>query len=153
MPQNFLHVGLIHLMFPNSKIIHVKRNPIDTCFSCYFQNFETGHGYSFNLTTLGKYYLAYQKLMQHWNNILPGKIFELDYENLVTQQETTIREMFDYLNINWHENCIAHHKNSRVPDTASHWQACQPTYDTSIQRWRNYQPYITDLLNELNWKN
>jgi len=82
MPHNFLHIGLISLMYPNAKIIHVKRNPMAICLSCYKQRFTEGHSYSFNIEDLGRYYLAYMDLMNHWNEILPGKVFQVEYETL-----------------------------------------------------------------------
>ena len=151
MPHNFLHIGWIHLMFPNSTIIHIKRNPVDTCLSCYFQNFFPGHSYSDDLQTLGEYYLAYQALMQHWEKVLPNRVLTIQYEDLVSNHKETTSRILQRIGLPWHDNCLEHDKNNRVPNTASHWQACQPTYTSSVQRWMNYQPYIGDLLKALNY--
>ncbi len=150
MPQNFLYLGLIALIFPNAKIIHCQRNALDTCLSCYFQNFNAGQGYSNDLTTLGRYYNDYRRLMHHWEQTLPLEVLNISYEALIDTPESTARRMTDYLNLPWHEQCLQFHTNPRTVTTASYRQVQEPLHRRSIGRWRAYQPYLQPLLDTLN---
>ncbi len=126
MPGNFLYLGLIAIMFPEAKVIHCQRHPLDTCLSCYFQRFRRGHEYSFNLTHLGLYYREYQRLMQHWKDVLPVAPFELHYSELVNHQEELTRNLIDFIGVSWDERCLNFHDNSRPVTTASNWQVRRP---------------------------
>ena len=145
MPHNFLSVGLIALLFPNVKIIHTKRDPIDTCLSIYFQNFNEFHNYAFNLTNLGKHYRQYQRLMQHWHNVLPGRIMDINYEDTIADPEYWSRQLISHIGLEWNDACLSPHKLERSVKTASHWQVRQPIYKTSVQRWKHYEPYLEPL--------
>ncbi len=153
MPQNFLYLGLIALLFPGAKIVHCRRHPLDTCLSCYFQNFNAGQGYSNDLTTLGRYYNDYHRLMNHWRQNLPLEMVEIDYEALIDAPETTLRPLFDYLELPWDEGCLRFHENSQPVATASYQQVRQPLYRHAIGRWSHYrerlQPLIAALEPEL----
>lgn len=147
MPGNFDWVGLIHTVFPNARILHTMRNPVDTCLSIYFQNFSAGHGYANRLEDLAQYYRQYHRLMAHWRKALPPENFlELPYEQLLEDQEGWSRRVIEFIGLEWDERCLDFHKTERKVGTASNWQARQPIYKTSKERWRNYEPYIAPLL-------
>jgi tetratricopeptide (TPR) repeat protein len=147
MPANFLRLGLIHEALPNARIIHMRRNPIDTCLSIYFQHFKTGHSYANDLHDLAHYYGEYLRLMRHWKTRLPeGAILEVPYESLVDDQETWSRTMLRYIGVPWDPCCIDFHRTSRSVMTASKWQVRQKMNRASIERWRNYEEFVAPLL-------
>ncbi len=146
MPHNFLHLGLIHMAFPNAKIIHCRRNPVDTCLSIYFQNFPALHPYAYDLGDLAVFYEQYERFMQHWRKVLPPTtMLEVQYEDLVADQEGGSRRMIEFCGLEWDERCLAFQDNQRVVRTASSWQVRQPLYRTSVARWQKYDPYIGPL--------
>jgi len=145
MPHNFLHVGLIALLFPNVKIIHTKRNAIDTCLSIFFQHFNDAHPYAFNLENLGFHYQQYQRIMCHWHRVLPGRILDINYEDTIDAPEHWSRKLINHLGLEWDDACLAPHKLERSVKTASHWQVRQPIYKTSIQRWKKYEEFLGPL--------
>jgi tetratricopeptide (TPR) repeat protein len=145
MPGNFMYIGLIALMFPNAKIIHVKRNPMATCLSCLKQRFNEGHNYSYDLVDLGHYYLAYLDLMRHWHDLFPGRIFDLEYEALTNNLEKETARLIDYCGLNWDDACLDFHKNVRAVRTASLAQVRKPIYTNSVAFWRNYEEQMEPL--------
>ena len=149
MPHNFLNVGFIALVFPNVKIIRSKRNAIDNCLSIYMQAFNEFHAYKKDLTALGRYYQAYDKLMDHWQTVLPDRVLEVEYEEVVADQEGKSRELIDYLGLPWAPECLNFHKASRAVLTASRWQVRQPIYKRSVERWRNYGDNLKPLIDAL----
>ena len=144
-PLNFWHLGLIQLLFPGTKILHCVRNPLDNCLSNYFQNFTGRLSYASDLASLGDYYLKYQRLMQHWKSVLDVGILDIHYEELVTRPEETCREMLDFCGLPWDDRCLRHHETDRPVVTASYGQVFMPVYHTSIDRWRNYDPHLSQL--------
>jgi tetratricopeptide (TPR) repeat protein len=147
MPANFLRLGLIHEALPNARIIHMRRNPIDTCLSIYFQHFKTGHSYANDLDDLAHYYREYLRLMKHWKARLPeSAILEVSYEGLVEDQETWSRTMLQFIGVPWDPRCIDFHRTSRSVMTASKWQVRQKMNRASIERWRNYEEFVAPLL-------
>ena len=147
MPANFLRLGLIHEALPNARIIHMRRNPIDTCLSIYFQHFKGGHSYADDLDDLAHYYREYLRLMTHWKATLPeGAILEVSYEGLVEDQETWSRTMLQFIGVPWDPRCMDFHRTSRSVMTASKWQVRQKMNAASIERWRNYEEFIAPLL-------
>ncbi len=150
-PLNFLHVGLINLILPNAKIIHTKRNALDTCLSCYFTNFSDGVdlGFSFNLEDTGFYYNQYLRLMTHWESVLPGKMLHIEYETLLDNQEGTTKRILDHIGLPWDERCLRFQDNQRAVNTASKDQVRNGLYKTSVERWRNYEGFIGGLKEEL----
>jgi hypothetical protein len=147
MPANFLRLGLIHEALPNARIIHMRRNPIDTCLSIYFQHFKAGHSYADELDDLAHYYGEYLRLMEHWKSRLPeGAILEVAYESLVDDQETWSRKMLQFIGVPWDPRCIDFHRTDRSVMTASKWQVRQKMHRASIERWRNYEKFIGPLL-------
>lgn len=149
MPDNFRFLGFIQLLFPNARIIHCRRNPLDTCLSCYFQNFEGGHSYSSDLENLGIYYRMYKKLMAHWKNTLELPLLDIEYEQLVQNPEDISKKLFEFCELEWSPDCLEYFKNSRSVVTASYDQVRQPIYQGSIDRWKNYEPYLQPLQNAL----
>ncbi len=146
MPHNFLHLGLIHMAFPNARIIHCRRNPVDTCLSIYFQNFPALHPYAYDLDDLAVLYTQYDRFMQHWRTVIPPTtMLEVQYEDLVADQEGGSRRMIEFCGLDWDERCLAFQDNQRVVRTASSWQVRQPLYRTSVARWQKYEPYIGPL--------
>jgi hypothetical protein len=150
MPANFMAIGLIHVMLPNAKIIHVSRNPVDTCLSCFMQLFSSGQQQSYELSELGKYYVDYARLMEHWRNVLPaGAFLDVQYEDIVAEQETQARRMIAFCGLDWDDACIDFHKNERSIRTASKSQVRQPIYKSSVERWRPYEKFLGPLLDAL----
>lgn len=150
MPHNFLNVGLIALLFPNVKIIHTKRDPIDTCLSIFFQNFKSAHPYAYDLSNLGFHYKQYQRIMRHWHTVLPGRIMDIYYEDTIADPEFWSRRLISHIGLDWDDACLAPHKLERSVKTASHWQVRQPIYKTSVQRWKNYEAFLEPLNQALN---
>ena len=149
MPGNFMHLGLIELLFPNSRIIHCIRDPRDTCLSAYFQDFSRSHPYSCNLSDLGTFYKSYQAVMRHWKNVLRIPIMDVHYEELVSNQEETSRKLVDFCELEWDSNCLNFHKTERFVGTASFDQVNEPMYSKSVSRWKNYENHIGALLDAL----
>jgi tetratricopeptide (TPR) repeat protein len=145
MPNNFMHIGLIRMLFPGARIIHVVRNPIDTCLSCYFTSFAGNHPYSSSLENLINHYKQYQRLMRHWEQALNIDMHTLHYESLVTDTAKEVRELLEYCGLEWHAGCLEFHKNQRYVKTASYQQVRKKIYTDSIERWRNYEAYIGPL--------
>ncbi len=145
LPHNFLHLGLIELLFPQARVIHCVREPLDTCLSIYFHRFNSSHLYARNLHSLGRYYRAYERHMAHWNQVLSLPIFTLRYEDLVEDVEDMSRQLVTFCDLDWDDACLDFHANKRVVNTPSHEQVRRPIYRNAMQRWRNYEPWIGAL--------
>ena len=145
MPSNYLHLGLIALLFPQAKIIHCERDPLDVCVSCFFQNFTGQHAYASDLQALGHYYNQYQRLMAHWENVLPTPILSVSYEQMVSDTENETRRIIDFLELEWQPECLQFHQLDRAVNTASLVQVRKPVYHSAIGRWRNYDKYLQAL--------
>jgi tetratricopeptide (TPR) repeat protein len=147
MPGNFAHLAMIHAALPEARIIHMRRNPIDTCLSIYFQNFHVAHSYAHDLEDLAHYYGEYQRLMQHWRAILPPHaMLEVPYEALVAEQETWSRKMIEFVGLSWDSACLEFHRTHRRVSTFSKWQVRQKISGGSVERWRNYAPFVDPLM-------
>ncbi|MBI2234972.1 MAG: tetratricopeptide repeat protein [Micavibrio aeruginosavorus] len=146
MPANFFRIGMIAAAMPNAKIIHCRRNPVDTCLSCYKQLFARGQYWSYDLEELGRYYLLYEEIMQHWRDVLPGRFYEIDYETTVGDFEHQARALIDYVGLPWDDRCLEPHKNKRTVLTASKTQVIKPVYKTSVESWRNYEAQLQPLV-------
>lgn len=144
-PFNFFHLGVIALLFPQARIIHCRREARDLCLSCYFQNFVSPFPWSADLEDLGRYFNAYRRLMDHWRNVLPLSMLEVDYECVVGDLEGQSRRIIDFLGLPWNESCMAFHQNTRAVTTASSWQVRRPIYATSVGRRRNYEQFLGPL--------
>lgn len=147
MPGNFLRVGLIHAVFPNARIIHVRRHPVDNCLSIYFQHFRGNHPYAYDLENLAFYRREYERLMQHWREVMPAdRYFEFDYEELVADQEGMSRKLIEFCGLEWDDACLNFHENERAIKTASVWQVRQKLYTSSVNRWKHYEAHIAPLM-------
>jgi tetratricopeptide (TPR) repeat protein len=150
MPANYLALGLIPLILPNAKIVHVKRNPVDTCVSCFTRLFNKHQDATYNLYELGRHYANYARLMNHWRAVLPASTFmEVQYEDIVADMEGQARRLIDWVGLPWDDKCLAFHENKRSIRTASVTQVRQPIYTSSVERWRNYEKYLGPLLDVL----
>ncbi len=149
MPHNFMNLGLIALLFPKTRIIHCVRDPRDTCLSIYFQNFGWLHRYGADLSSLGAYYRHYQKLMQHWEEVLELPIITIRYEDMIANQEAVSRKMIAFCELEWDERCLQFHKSDRHVATASYDQVRQKIYTQSKARWKNYEKHIAPLIETL----
>jgi tetratricopeptide (TPR) repeat protein len=149
MPHNFQYIGMIALLFPNAKIIHCTRDPIDNCISCFFNTFNETHGYNTDLHTLGLYYREYKRLMDHWNALLPDRIYECNYETIIADQEAETRRLIDFLGLPWDDACLRFHETERSVTTPSRWQVRQPIYQSSVKRWKKYESKIGPLIEAL----
>jgi len=146
MPGNYRFAGLIALMLPQARIIHVRRDPLDTCLSCFATPFTEGHDYASDLGALGRQYLRYQRLMQHWTALLPpGRILEVRYEDVVADLAGQTRRMLSYLGAEWDESCLRFHRTARPVRTASMAQVRQPLYAGSIGRWQRFERQLAPL--------
>jgi len=146
---NFQLIGLIKLILPNAKIIHCKRDPVDTCLSCFKQNFTGRIRYTYDLTELGEYYRLYSQLMSYWHALLPGFILDLRYEDMVRDQQTQIKRLLDYLGLPMEDACLEFHKSRRRVFTASATQVSRPVYKSSVGTWKKYSVQLEPLLGAL----
>ncbi len=149
LPGNFIRLGLIAMLFPDAKIINCIRNPIDTCLSCYFHDFSGVHSYLYDMDDLVSFYKNYQCLMKHWHETLPVSILDVHYEDVVADQESESRRLFEFLGLEWNENCLEFYNSDRTVVTSSHDQVQKPIYKSSISRWKNYEKHIEPLIRGL----
>lgn len=149
-PSTYFHVGMTHIMLPGAKLIHVTRNPADTCLSCFSKLFARGQDYSYDLEELGRYYRAYHDLMQHWRTVLPaGAFLDVRYEDVVADIEAQARRILEFCGLDWQPGVLDFHKDARSVNTLSAQQVRQPIYGSSLQRWRRYEAMLQPLLREL----
>ena len=173
LPYNYLKIGLIKSLLPNSKIIHCKRNALDTCLSIYFSNFPSiandipssiplhdaliedeinnthSHhinAFSYDLLDIGKKYLTYEEIMVHWKNIFPDDIYQLNYEELILDQEKISRELINHIGLEWDPECLNFYKNKREVKTTSYLQVRKPIYSSSVERWKEYRKFLKPLI-------
>jgi Flp pilus assembly protein TadD len=148
---NFLHAGMIHLALPQAKIIHVTRDPRDTCFSCFANLFRLGDiPYSYDLETLGRHCVRCNELMQHWHAVLPADtIMTVRYEELVAATEEVLRRVIGFIGLPWHDECLRFNRKRRPVRTVSAGQVGRPVYTTSVERWRRFEPHLKPLLDIL----
>jgi tetratricopeptide (TPR) repeat protein len=150
MPTNFQYVGLIHALLPNARLIHVVRDPVETCFSCFSRLFAVGHGHTYDLGELGRYYRAYARLMRHWRETLPaGAMLEVRYEDVVSDLDGQVRRLVAYCGLEWDPACLAFHQTDRPVRTASAAQVRQPIYTASLARSARYSRFLGPLINAL----
>lgn len=149
MPHNFLSLGLIELLFPGARVIHCKRDPVDTCFSMYGLAFNASHPYTSSLEHLGGYYLEYQRLMEHWNAVLSVPILDVQYEELVDDQEGITQQMLEFCGLPWDDRCMSFFEVERVAATHSYDQVRRPIYKQSVKRWKNYEQHLGPLISAL----
>ena len=146
-PANLDYLGFIHRVFPNARFICMQRDPVDTCLSCYFQNFLNAASFTMDLEDLAHYYREHRRLVSHWRSVLPKEVFlEVPYAALVADQEGWSRRIIEFIGLQWDPSVLEFHKTERAVLTASTWQVRQKMYSSSVGRWKNYQKFIGPLL-------
>ncbi|MDH3373931.1 MAG: sulfotransferase [Gammaproteobacteria bacterium] len=149
MPNNFPAVGLIHLILPNAKIIDARRYPLDSCLSNFRQLYGQGQPFTYDLTDIGEYFLEYQRMMDHWHEVLPGRVLTVQYEDVVTDFESQVRRLLEYCELPWEDACLRYHETERPVRTASSEQVRQPVYTKSVHFWRNHEKNLGELIEVL----
>jgi len=145
MPYNFMHLGFIAQLFPGARIVHCRRDPMDSCLSCYFQNFSHGNFQTYRLAHLGAFYRVYEEMMAHWRAVLDLPILDLSYEALVADIEGESRRLVAFLGLDWDPRCLHFHESKRIVNTASFDQVRRPVYGDSVGRWRHYAAHLGPL--------
>jgi hypothetical protein len=145
MPNNFRHLGLIHLMLPNARIIDARREPMACCFSNFKQLFANGQEFTYGLDLIARYYRTYLDLMRHWNRALPGRILRIQHEDLVDDLEGNVRRILDFCGLEFEPQCIEFHKTVRSVRTASSEQVRQPLNRAGLDQWRHFEPWLGPL--------
>jgi len=149
MPNNFASIGLIALILPDAKIVNARRHPLDSCMGSYKQLFYRGQSFTYDLVELGEYYLEYQRLMDHWHEILPGKVLDVQYENMVADQENQTRRLIEHCALPWEDGCLRFYETDRAVITASSEQVRQPIYSKSVNSWRRFESHLGPLIEVL----
>jgi hypothetical protein len=149
MPLNYLYCGLIRRSLPNARIVHVTRHPMAACYAMYKTLFKHGYPFSYDLSEIAQYYAAYRRLMQHWQNTMPGAIYELRYEDLVAEQRGETRKLLEYCGLEWEDTCVAFDRNPTPSTTASASQVRRPLYASSVSQWRHYEKQLGELRERL----
>jgi len=145
MPHNFHHIGFLHKLLPNAKFINCERAPEDTCLSIYFKHFAGHHPYASNLHDLGIHYCEYERLMKHWMNELNIPVLTVKYEDIVSDSKNEVKKILNFIGLEWEDNCMEFHNKKRVVATASYNQVNKKIYSSSIDRWKNYEQYLSEL--------
>ncbi len=146
MPNNFPHIGFLHLILPNAKVIDARRHPLDSCFGTFKQLFAKGQPFSYDLFDLGQYYKSYIRLMEHWDRVLPGKVLRVQYEDNVADQENQARRMIEHCGLKWEDQVLRFYETERAVKTASSEQVRQPIYNKSVNSWKRYETELADLI-------
>jgi len=147
LPDNYLRIGLIRLILPNAIIIHCRRDPVDTCLSCYRMHFGGNtQGFSYDLRNLGLEYRRYRGIMDHWQALTPDAIHEVCYEDLIADKDREIRRLLDFCELSFEEGCLQFHKTDRPVETASASQVRREIYGTAVERWKKYEKHLKPLL-------
>lgn len=144
-PHNYMLIGLIRVLFPRAVIIHCKRDPMDTCWSMYKHHFVGPHPYSYDQAALGRYYCRYRRLMEHWHRVLPGAVYDVQYETLVKEPETTIRGIVNHCGLPWEDTCMKFYRTRRVVSTLSMKQVRRPIYTSAIKSWEPLERELAPL--------
>ncbi len=146
MPNNFASIGFLHLILPNAKVINARRHPLDSCMGCYKQLFYKGQSFTYDQFELGQYYLQYQRIVDHWHAVLPGKVLDLQYEDMVLDQENQTRRLLEYCGLTWEDQCLRFYETDRAINTASSEQVRQPIYTKALNYWRHYEDHLGELI-------
>lgn len=149
MPNNFRHIGLIHLMLPNAKIIDARREPMACCFSNLKQLFANGQEFTYSIADIARYYRTYLELMRHWDAVLPGRILRVQHEDVVDDLDGNVRRILDFCGLEFEPACVEFHKTERSIRTASSEQVRQPIYRDGLDQWKNYEPWLGSLKDAL----
>lgn len=151
MPSNYKYIGLIRMAFPQARIIHCQRDAMDTCFSIYKHYFAAPQPFAYDMEELGLHYLAYRRIMAHWEKVLPGHIYTMQYETLIENQEAETRNLLEFCGLPWNDACLDFHKTRRDIKTASSMQVRKPIYKTSIRSWEPYRKELAPLIRALHY--
>ena len=149
MPANFSHAGFIQLILPNAKIIDARRNPLDTCVGNYRQLFAQGKKQTYDLQELGEHYLQYIRMMDHWDEVLPGRLLHVQYEDVVGDLESQVRRILEYCGLPWEDACLNFFESDRAVNTASAEQVREPIYKDAVGYWKHYKSHLDELLEVL----
>jgi tetratricopeptide (TPR) repeat protein len=149
MPNNFSSVGLLQLILPDAKVIDARRHPLDSCLGSYKQLFFKGQSFTYEQFELGHYYLQYRRIMEHWREVLPGKVLDVHYEQMVLDQENQTRRLLEYCGLPWEDQCLRFYETERAINTASSEQVRQPIYTKALNFWRNYESHLGELIETL----
>jgi tetratricopeptide (TPR) repeat protein len=149
MPNNFRHIGLIHLILPNAKIIDARRHPMACCFSGFKQLFAEGQEFTYDLSDAGRYYRDYVELMDHWDDVLPGKVLRVQYEDVVSDMPAQVSRILDYCGLPYEDACVNFHETKRSVRTPSSEQVRQPIYTSGLDQWRHYDAWLNPLKSAL----
>ena len=149
MPNNFPTIGFLSLILPNAKIINTRKNPLDSCLGCFKQHFAKGQAFTYDLYELGEFYLEYMRLMEHWHQVLPGRILDIQYEDMVADQETQTRKLLEFCGLPWEDACMNFHETDRAIRTASSEQVRQPIHNKSVNYWKNFEKHLQPLIEVL----
>jgi hypothetical protein len=144
-PDNFLHIGLIKRLYPNAKIIHTRRHPLDNLLSLYFLHLDPGMAYALDLDDAAHWHGKYERLMAHWTALYPDDIFDVDYDELVQDPKPVIDKLLGFLGLDWEEGLLDFHRGTAAVKTASVWQVRQPLHARSSGRWRNYRAQLDPI--------
>jgi hypothetical protein len=145
-PNNFIFAGALRFAIPNCKIINARRHPLDSCYGSFKQLFAQGQPFSYDLIELGEYYLEYDRLMNHWDEVFPGFVLDVKYENVVSNLENEVKRIIDFCGLPFEESCLRFHETDRAVKTASSEQVRKPIYSSSVNLWRNYEENLSDLI-------
>lgn len=145
MPNNFRHVGLIHLILPQAKIIDARREPMACCFSNFKQLFAAGQEFTYSIEDIARYYLTYVQLMQHWDEVLPGKVLHVQHEEVVADLEGNVRRILEFCGLDFEPGCLEFYRTDRSVRTASSEQVRQPIFKEGLEQWRNFAPWLVPL--------
>jgi tetratricopeptide (TPR) repeat protein len=148
MPANFSHIGFIHLILPNAKIIDARRQPLDACIGNYRQLFAKGKNYAYDINECGEYYVDYVRVMDHWDEVLPGRVLKVQYEHVISDLESEARRMLDFCELPWEDACLDYHQSDRPVNSASAEQVREPIYKDAVGYWKNYESRL-DALKEV----
>jgi tetratricopeptide (TPR) repeat protein len=148
-PNNFAHVGLVHLLLPNAVLVNARRHPLDSCLGSFKQLFAKGQAFTYDLTELAEYYLQYYRMMNHWNEVLPAKILDVHYEDVVEDLEVEVRRILEHCGLPFADQCLHFHETDRAVMTASSEQVRRPIYSTSVNLWRNYEKHLQPAIDIL----
>ena len=149
MPNNFASIGLIALILPNAKVVNARRHPLDSCMGCYKQLFYKGQSFTYDLVELGEYYLEYERIMDHWHKILPDMVIDIQYEDMVADQENQTRRLIDHCDLPWEDDVLRFYETDRAVITASSEQVRQPIYSKSVNSWRRFEAHLEPLIEVL----
>ncbi|HVH83919.1 MAG TPA: sulfotransferase, partial [Steroidobacteraceae bacterium] len=145
MPNNFRHLGLIHLMLPNARIVDARREPMACCFGNFKQLFAKGQEFTYGIEDIARYYRTYLELMRHWERVLPGRVLRVQHEDLVNDLEGNVRRLLEYCGLGFEPACVEFYRTERSIRTASSEQVRQPIYREGLDQWRHYEPSLESL--------